>query len=141
MSKLPLWFLVTASICLLAGVVLGIVMGINHDFALAPVHAHLNLLGWTSLALMGLTLRAYPELLANRIASAAQFGLSAGSAIAFPVGIYVAVTAEAPGLAIAASLVWLAGVVLFIGRLVGLARAPETARAARPEAQLSPSIG
>lgn len=141
MSKLPLWFLVTASICLLAGVVLGIVMGINHDFALAPVHAHLNLLGWTSLALMGLTLRAYPELLANRFASATQFGLSAGSAVVFPVGIYFAVTADAPGLAIAASLVWLAGVVLFIGRLVALALAREEMRAARPQAQLSPSIG
>jgi hypothetical protein len=140
-SKLPLWFLVTAALCLLAGVVLGIVMGISHDFALAPVHAHLNLLGWTSLALIGLTLRAYPELLRNRVASAAQFGLSAGAAIAFPVGIYVAVTAEAPALAIAASLVWLAGVVLFIARLVGLALATGEGRAARPRTRLSPSIG
>lgn len=138
MSKLPLWFLVTAALCLLAGVVLGIVMGISHDFALAPVHAHLNLLGWTSLALMGLTLRAYPELLRNRIAASAQFGLSAGAAIAFPAGISVAVTGGTPALAIAASLVWLAGVVLFIARLVGLALATEEGRAAR---RLSPSIG
>lgn len=120
MSKLPLLFLSTAAACLLAGVGLGIAMGITHDFSLSPVHAHLNLLGWTSLALIGLTLRAYPELLRSRAASWAQYGLSAGSAVIFPAGIYLAVMQDAPGLAIAASLVWLAGVVLFLARLVGL---------------------
>jgi hypothetical protein len=119
-SKLPLLFLATAAACLLAGVGMGIAMGITHDFSLSPVHAHLNLLGWTSLALMGLTLRAYPELLRSRVLARAQYGLSAGSALVFPAGIYLAVTQDAPGVAIAASLVWFAGVVLFLARLVGL---------------------
>jgi hypothetical protein len=126
-SKLPLLFLATAAACLLAGVGLGIHMGIAHDFALAPVHAHLNLLGWTSLALIGLTLRAYPELLRNRAASWAQYGVSAGSAVAFPAGIHLAITQDAPGPAIAASLVWFAGVLLFLARLVLLAFAREAA--------------
>ncbi|RYI13820.1 MAG: hypothetical protein EON48_12275, partial [Acetobacteraceae bacterium] len=34
--------------------VLGIRMGISQDFTLAPAHAHLNLLGWVTLALYGL---------------------------------------------------------------------------------------
>ncbi|WP_165943524.1 hypothetical protein [Roseicella aquatilis] len=58
MSRLPLLFLASAALCLVIGVTMGIAMGIAHDFHLAPVHAHLNLLGWTSLALMGLTYRA-----------------------------------------------------------------------------------
>jgi len=37
----------------LTGMSLGIVMGASGDHTLAPVHAHINLLGWASLALMG----------------------------------------------------------------------------------------
>lgn len=33
--------------------VLGMVMGASGDHTLGPVHAHINLLGWASLALMG----------------------------------------------------------------------------------------
>ena len=38
----------------LTGICLGIMMGISSDFTLAPAHAHLNLLGWVTLALYGL---------------------------------------------------------------------------------------
>lgn len=141
MSKLPLLFLSTAAACLLAGVGLGIAMGITHDFSLSPVHAHLNLLGWTSLALIGLTLRAYPELMRNRAAAWTQYGLSAGSAVVFPAGIYLAVTQDAPGLAIAASLVWFVGGVLFLARLVGLMLAGETPAAAPLPARFKPLTG
>ena len=42
-----------AALCGLAGMVFGAIMGITQDFSLSPSHAHLNLVGWTSLALMG----------------------------------------------------------------------------------------
>lgn len=127
MSRLPLCFVAAAATCLVIGVCLGVTMGILHDFHLAPVHAHLNLLGWTSLALMGLTYRAWPELHANAIPALAQFVLSAGSAAAFPFGIYLSIEHEAPALAIGAALVWLAGAVLFLVRLLILAFAPAAA--------------
>ncbi len=38
----------------LVGMCLGIWMGLNQDFTLAPVHAHTNLLGWVTLSLYGL---------------------------------------------------------------------------------------
>jgi hypothetical protein len=123
MSRLPLLFLVTAAACMVGGVMLGIGMGMTHDFRLMPVHAHTNLVGWASLALMGLTLRAWPQLAEGRFA-VAQFLVSAGSALAFPVGIYFAVIHDAPGLAIGAGMVWLAGALLFLGRLVHLLLAP-----------------
>lgn len=53
MSKLSLSFFTVAALCGLAGMAFGAVMGITEDFTLAPSHAHLNLLGWVSLALMG----------------------------------------------------------------------------------------
>jgi hypothetical protein len=126
MPRLPLFFLIAATLCLLIGVCLGIMMGIQHDFHLAPVHGHLNLLGWTSLALMGLVFRAYPQLNANPVPAVAQFALSTSSAFLFPLGIYFSIEHEAPALAIAAALVWLAGVAMFLARLMmlAMARAP-----------------
>ena len=50
------------------GVALGIGMGIAGNHALYGVHAHLNLLGWASLALIGLIYGAWPRLGRNRLA-------------------------------------------------------------------------
>ena len=118
MRRVDLSFLFLATLCLLCGVSLGIWMGIIHDFQFAPVHAHVNLLGWASLALFGLSYRAYPALQASWIAPT-HFGLSAVSAVLFPIGIALSITGVTVAVAIAASLIWLAGVVLF---LVNLAR-------------------
>jgi len=38
-----------AAIYLVIGILLGIHMGKSHDHTLAPVHAHINLLGWASM--------------------------------------------------------------------------------------------
>jgi hypothetical protein len=119
MKRVDLSFLLLASVMLVAGVFLGVVMGATHDFQLAPVHAHVNLVGWASLALFGLTYRAYPRMARSRLAKV-HLALAAPSAILFPLGIYVAAVHNSPGLAIAASLVWLVGAGLFLAQLVGL---------------------
>ena len=46
-----------AAVAALCGMGLGIFMGMNQDFTLMPAHAHLNLLGWVSMALYGLYYR------------------------------------------------------------------------------------
>jgi len=46
-----------AAAAALVGMSLGIFMGAREDFTLAPVHAHLNLLGWVSMFLYGLYYR------------------------------------------------------------------------------------
>lgn len=51
---------ITGAAAALTGMGLGVAMGISHDFTLAPVHAHLNLLGWVSMLLYGLYYRAAP---------------------------------------------------------------------------------
>lgn len=48
-------------IYLVIGVAMGIVMGSSQNFTLRPVHAHVNLLGWTTLALAGLIYTVYPQ--------------------------------------------------------------------------------
>ena len=57
-----------AVIYLMMGVGLGIAMAAAEDFTLRPVHAHLNLLGWTTLALAGLIYSAYPDAGTSRLA-------------------------------------------------------------------------
>ncbi len=49
-----------AVVYLVVGVAMGIGMGASHDFTLRPVHAHVNLLGWTTLALAGLIYTVFP---------------------------------------------------------------------------------
>lgn len=53
MSRWPYVFFATATTFILIGVSWGLYMSITHDFTTSPGHAHLNLLGWLSLAVMG----------------------------------------------------------------------------------------
>jgi cbb3-type cytochrome oxidase subunit 1 len=57
-----------AVVYLVIGAVLGLTMGITQKFTLAPVHAHLLLLGWASLALAGILYHLYPAAGATRLA-------------------------------------------------------------------------
>lgn len=133
MKRVDLSFLLLGSLMLVVGVVLGVIMGATHDFQLSPVHAHVNLVGWASLALFGLTYRAYPEMSRSRLAKL-HLALAAPSAVLFPVGIYFAALYGQPALAIGASLFWLAGCLLFVTQLVGQLRGDE-----RVEASVSPA--
>jgi hypothetical protein len=130
MRRYDLWFLVLAAACLVVGVLMGIAMGVVHDFRLSPVHGHLNLLGWTSLALFGLAYRAYPELARSRLAGF-HFGTAALGAVVLPAGIALSILGENPGLAIAASFVWLAAALLFLANLVSVLTASRAASSAR----------
>ena len=95
-------FIAAALLCLLAGECLGIWMGIAHDFTLSPAHAHLNLLGWVTLALYGVIHRAYPALAQARAAKA-QAALAILGAIALPAGIAISILTQNPIVAIVAS--------------------------------------
>lgn len=121
MKRVDIYFLVLATLLLICGALLGIVMGAREDFQLSPVHAHLNLAGWASLALFGLTYRAYPSLAETRLAGL-QFMLSATGSVLLPIGIGLAVLRGSPGLAIVASVLWLLGVLLFLAQLLRLFR-------------------
>jgi cbb3-type cytochrome oxidase subunit 1 len=123
MPRIDVAFLLLAAACLIAGTVLGISMGIAHDFQLAPVHAHFNLVGWASLALFGVIYRAFPELAASRLAKV-HFWLAAPSAPIFPIGVYFAAIHNSPILAIVMSVIWLTGVLVFFVSVARLAFSP-----------------
>ena len=133
MPRIGLWFILLAGLCLMVGVYLGMWMGVNKDFTLAPVHAHLNLLGWASLALFGLTYSAYPEIGRTRLA-AFHFALAAPSAMLFPYAIYRAIILDDGSLSKIAAPMWFLGVLLFVIAIGRAAIAREKAAAGLPAA-------
>jgi len=53
---------------LIIGISMGIAMGASQNFTLRPVHAHINLLGWTTMALAGLIYSVFPKAGESRLA-------------------------------------------------------------------------
>ena len=53
MPRVSAAFFVTGGLLLLSGMILGEYMGAHENFTLSPLHAHINLLGWVTLALYG----------------------------------------------------------------------------------------
>lgn len=75
----------------LIGIGMGIYMGISEDFALRPVHVHVNLLGWVSCALFALVYRAVPRM-ADDSLTGWHLAFAAGGMVAmvfaFPLHLY-----------------------------------------------------
>lgn len=53
MPRVSYAFFTLAAVCGLIGMLRGIRMGMTQDFSAHPAHAHLSLVGWVSLAVMG----------------------------------------------------------------------------------------
>lgn len=62
-------FFKAAAVYFVIAIILGIVMGIVHDFTMSSVHAHLNLLGWVSMALFGTIYYLFPHAGNSKLAS------------------------------------------------------------------------
>lgn len=61
MRDIPFVFFLAAVLCVMTGMILGIWMGIAQAFEFAPVHAHLNLVGWATMALFAIYYRLTPQ--------------------------------------------------------------------------------
>ena len=114
MPRLSQMFIKSAVIYVIIGMLLGIAMGMKQDFTLAPAHAHLNLIGWVSLALMGLYYNAVPAKAQWRSAHV-QFWLSTLGVWVMIPGLVLTLLQVPPGevLVILGSLITLAGMILF----------------------------
>jgi hypothetical protein len=106
-------YIVLGALYLFIGMLLGIVMGVRQDFLLAPVHAHINLVGFAAHCVFGLVYRAWPELKQGAIA-AAQFWLFVVGAPLLMVGIAIAIKTNNPALAIVGSMLVTLGALLFL---------------------------
>src|SRR3569833_285472 len=84
MKSLPYWFIGLGTLFALAGMVLGIYMGMSEDHSLIDAHAHNNLIGYVTMIIYGVYYRLVPaatgKLLATfhfwvALAGAATFGI------------------------------------------------------------------
>jgi cbb3-type cytochrome oxidase subunit 1 len=81
-------YLLTGSLYLLVGIILGMYMGGKQDFTLAPVHAHINLLGFTLMTLFGVAYRVMPQLAGNMLAKV-HFWLHQVGAFVLLIGLFL----------------------------------------------------
>lgn len=63
-------FLKIAVVYFFLAVCLRLVMGIIQNFSFTSVHAHLNLLGWVSMAIFGIIYSIYPSAAETKLAKA-----------------------------------------------------------------------
>jgi hypothetical protein len=119
-----------ASVYLLAGLALGLAMGIGKDFSLMSVHSHVLLLGWATLALTGIVYLVLPACAGTRLAAAHFWMHNLG----LPVMI-LSLAAETlgapraePFIGIGATLV-VAGLALFTLNVLRNASAPDSVEA------------
>jgi hypothetical protein len=58
-----------AVVYLVIGLTLGVGMGLTHNFMFRSAHAHINLIGWASMALAALVFHVFPETARTRLAT------------------------------------------------------------------------
>jgi hypothetical protein len=108
MPRISQLFIGTAVIYVIIGMIGGIIMGAKQDFSLAPAHAHLNLIGWVSLALMGFYYNANRDKAETRLAMI-QFWVST-------VGLWIMI----PGLVLTLRMVPAGEPIVIIGSIITL---------------------
>lgn len=116
MRGLAYYCFVSAAGYALVGMGLGIAMAASHDHTMATVHAHLNLLGWVSMAIYGLFYHTVPAAAQTRLAKIHVVVATLGLWIMIP-GVALAMSGITEGPAILGSLLTILGMFLFAARV------------------------
>ncbi len=106
-------YLVIGSLYLLVGVLLGMYMGGAQNFELVPVHAHINLLGFTLMTVFGIAYRIMPGLASNGLASA-HFWLHQIGGVILLIGLFLVLSHQMPE-STAAMVMPVSEIIVFLG--------------------------
>jgi cbb3-type cytochrome oxidase subunit 1 len=129
MRGISFWFFQTAAVYVTLGMIWGIVMSASGDHTLAPAHAHLNLIGWVTMALFGIYYHLVPAA-GERVLAKIHFAVATAGVLLIVPGIVMALTDAGDLLAKIGSVLTLASMLLFVA-VVFRSRAA-SARLARP---------
>ncbi|MBT9383972.1 hypothetical protein KM176_08900 [Pseudooceanicola sp. CBS1P-1] len=113
MKGIAFVFFATATICALLGMGWGIHMSASGDHTMAPAHAHLNLLGWVTLALFGLFYHLVPQA-AEGLLAKIHLGLALLGVITIVPGIYLAIGQQGEALAKIGSVLSILSMLVFV---------------------------
>jgi hypothetical protein len=84
MPRVSAAFFAFGTVCVGIGMFWGMQMGRLHDFVLAPAHAHLNLVGWVTMALYGTFYALTAQTMLPRLAWTNFFVSALGGLIMVP---------------------------------------------------------
>ena len=112
MKTLPYWFIGVGTLFALAGMGFGVYMSIVQDFALAPAHAHNNLLGWVTMALYGFYYKAVPGAAVTRLA-VVHFWVAFVGALTFGPGVALAIMGKTEAVISVSSILVIIGMLIF----------------------------
>ncbi len=125
-----------AVLCVIAGMAWGLHMAISDNHSAHPAHAHLNLVGWVSLFLIGIYYRLHPALERAKAAHLQVWSWLVGTVVmAIGVGLVHTGTAAGEPLAAGGSLIGFASALLFAFLLFRTERAGASARLATAPAE------
>ena len=88
-------FLIMGGLYLLVGIGFGMYMGPSQYFRFAPLHAHINLLGFTLMTLFGIAYRVIPNLAGNTLARA-HFWLHQIGALLLLISLFLMLSGTIP---------------------------------------------
>lgn len=106
-------YLVIGSLYLIVGIILGMYMGGKQEFTLAPVHAHINLLGFTLMTVFGIAYRVMPQLAGNSLAKV-HFWLHQIGGLVLLIGLFLLMSGNLSE-AVASKVMPVSEIVVFLG--------------------------
>ena len=122
MPRISYAFFGVGTLCVLVGMIWGAQMGASGDHSMMPAHAHLNLLGFVTLSLMGIFYALNPAKANGRLAWI-NFGLSSvGVLVMIPMLAYLLADEAARGPTIGPlmaipEVIAIAGMLAFMGNI------------------------
>lgn len=111
MKSLPFWFIALGTLFALAGMVLGLYMGMSEDHSFIDAHAHNNLIGYVTMIVYGVYYRLVPAAASRRLA-VVHFWVALAGALTFGPSLAALVYGITWAIPIA-SLVVVAGMLIF----------------------------
>jgi len=117
MRDIAFVFLLAAVLCVTGGMIWGLQMAASNDHSMVGAHAHLNLVGWATMALFAIYYRLTPRAAQGWLPRVHAAAAILGVAIMVP-GIALASTGRSPGLAILGSFLVFASMLIFLVTVV-----------------------
>lgn len=112
MKGIALSFFSLAVLSAVIGMTWGIIMAMTGDHGTAPAHAHLNLVGWVTLAIFGFYYHLVPQAAEGLLPRLHLGAAGLGVAVMVP-GIALAVTGQGEALAAIGSILTLLSMLMF----------------------------
>lgn len=117
MKGIAFYFMILAVVSVVLGMAWGIQMSASQNHDLSPAHAHLNLIGWVTMAIFAVYYHLVPAAAQGLLAKLHLAVAAAGLIIIVP-GIVMALTQQGEALAKIGSMLTLLSMVMFLAVVV-----------------------